>query len=223
MNYTLNRSKRKTLALYVRDWGVEARVPLHMPKAEVDRFVASKEKWIASKQAILAERNSQRESFALAYGDRLAYRGAEYPIAEKDGGRIGFDNERFYMPPGLGPDQIKLASVQIYRMLAKRDLTKKALDFAKQMSVMPSAVKVNNATARWGSCSAKKSLNFSWRLIMADDDVIDYVVVHELAHIIELNHSDRFWSIVEAVLPDFRERKSRLKELQDRQNREDWG
>lgn len=118
--------------------------------------------------------------------------------------------------------QIKSACVQIYRMLAKRDLTEKTLDFAKQMSVMPTAVKINNAKTRWGSCSSKKSLNFSWRLIMADDDVIDYVVVHELAHITEMNHSARFWSIVEGVLPDYRKRKTKLKELQRRLNGEDW-
>ncbi|MDR2568929.1 MAG: M48 family metallopeptidase, partial [Oscillospiraceae bacterium] len=74
----------------------------------------------------------------------------------------------------------------------------------------------------WGSCSAKKSLNFSWRLIMADEDVIDYVVVHELAHLIEMNHSVRFWAVVERVLPDYRERQKWLRELQRKLNVEDW-
>jgi hypothetical protein len=90
------------------------------------------------------------------------------------------------------------------------------------MSVTPIAVKINSAKTRWGSCSNKKSLNFSWRLIMADDDVIDYVVVHELAHLREMNHSPRFWAVVEAVLPDYRERKLKLRALQAKLNREDW-
>jgi predicted metal-dependent hydrolase len=107
-------------------------------------------------------------------------------------------------------------------MLAKQICTGKTLDFAKQMKVMPAAVKVNGATARWGSCSAKKSLNFSWRLVMADDAVIDYVVVHELAHITEMNHSARFWAIVAGMLPDYKERQKRLKELQRRLNAENW-
>jgi predicted metal-dependent hydrolase len=126
------------------------------------------------------------------------------------------------MPPGLPPEEIKAACVQVYRLLAKRDLTAKALEFAKKMGVMPSAVKINGATTRRGSCSAQKSLNFSWRLIMADDDVIDYVIVHELAHITEMNHSARFWALVEGVLPDYQSRRVKLKALQRRLSTEDW-
>jgi len=94
--------------------------------------------------------------------------------------------------------------------------------YAGLMSASPTAVKINGAKTRWGSCSAKKSLNFSWRLVMADDSVIDYVVVHELAHITEMNHSARFWAIVAGVLPDYKERQKQLKALQKRLNAEDW-
>ena len=222
VDYTLTRSKRKTVALYVREGGVEVRAPLQTPKAEIDRFVASKEKWISEKLSKSKERMDLRRSFSLAYGDYVTYRGKQYPIEARDGGHIGFDDLRFYMPPDLTPEQIKSACVRIYRMLAKRDLTIKTLDFAKRMSVMPSAVKINGATTRWGSCSAKKSLNFSWHLLMADDDVIDYVVVHELAHITEMNHSDQFWAIVSSIIPDYKERKTKLAQLQSRLGGEDW-
>ena len=220
--YTLTRSKRKTVAIYIRNGGAEVRAPLKMPKNDIDRFIVSKEKWIKSKLALSHERAEQRENFSLNYGDTVTYRGRQYPVVAKNGNRAGFDDEQFYMPPNLTTEQIKSACVQIYRMLAKRDLTERVLDFAKQMSVMPVAVKINGAKTRWGSCSSKKSLNFSWRLIMADDDVIDYVVVHELAHITEMNHSARFWAIVEKVLPDYRERRVSLKELQKRLKAEDW-
>jgi DNA repair photolyase/predicted metal-dependent hydrolase len=193
-----------------------------MSKADIDKFVASKERWILSKLSQLSERKVQRDNFTLTYGDTVTYSGKEYPVVAKDGERIGFDDERFYMPPNLSSEQIKSACVRIYRMLAKRDLTNKVLDYAKIMNVMPIAVKINNAKSRWGSCSGKKSLNFSWRLIMADNDVIDYVVVHELAHISQMNHSERFWAIVESVLPDYKTRQKRLKELQNRLNNEDW-
>ena len=126
------------------------------------------------------------------------------------------------MPPGLTPEQIKYGCVQIYRMIAKRELTTRTLDYAKRIAATPAAVKISNAKTRWGSCSARKCINYSWRLIMADDDVIDYVVVHELAHIIEMNHSKRFWTIVESILPDYKVRKPRLRELQLRLGGEDW-
>lgn len=222
IEYTLTRSNRKTIAIYIRDGGVEVRAPMKAPRHDIDRFVSLKEDWIAEKLALMSERQEQRENFSLAYGDCVLYLGKNYPVAAKDGNQVGFDDVRFYMPHGLTPEQIKYACIQIYRMLAKRDLTNKVLDFAKQMSVMPIAVKINDAKTRWGSCSGKKSLNFSWRLIMAEEALVDYVVVHELAHITEMNHSDRFWAVVERVLPDYSERRRQLKALQKRLSAEDW-
>jgi len=189
---------------------------------EIDRFVASKEKWIKSRLIRTQEQAVQRESFNIDYGDMILYRGKMYPIAQNAGNRAVFIDETFYVPPGLSPDEIKAACVKIYKKLAKLDINEKVQYFAGRLSVKPTAVKINSAKTRWGSCSAKKSLNFSWRLIMADDDVIDYVVVHELSHIIELNHSNRFWSIVSGILPDNKERQKRLKELQRKLLGENW-
>jgi predicted metal-dependent hydrolase len=222
IDYTLKRARRKTLALYIRDGGAEVRAPLRMPKRDIDKFVASHAQWIKDKLAASRERAEAREAFALRYGDDLALCGATYPIVALEGTRAGFDGERFYFPPGLTSERIKFACAQIYRQLAKSYLTERVLHFARAMRVAPTAVKVNGAKSRWGSCSTKKSLNFSWRLLMADAAVIDYVVVHELAHITEMNHSARFWAIVEAVLPDYRERRNRLKVLQRRLAHEDW-
>ena len=222
IEYTLTRSKRKTVALYIRKAGVEVRAPLKMPKRDIDKFVASKENWIKNKLTQVCERQEQRENFTLDYGSTVLYRGKQYPIAAKAGNRVGFDDTAFYMPPELTSEKIKAACVQVYRMLAKRDLTERTLDFAKRMGVTPTAVKINGAKTRWGSCSGKKNINFSWRLIMADDFVIDYVVVHELAHLTEMNHSAKFWAIVEGILPDYKVRQKRLKELQKKLNAEDW-
>ena len=222
MDYKLTRSKRKTVALYVRNGGVEVRAPLKMPKRDIDKFVASKEKWITDRLVKSKEQSEQREAFELNYGDTVLYRGKEYLITAKNGSHLGFDDTSFYMPPDLTSEQIKAACVQIYRMLTKRDLTGNTLDYAKRMNVTPTAVKINGANTRWGSCSAKKSINYSWRLIMADDVVIDYVVVHELAHLTEMNHSKKFWEIVKNILPDYKRRQARLKELQKKLNTENW-
>ena len=221
-DYTLTRSNRKTIGLYVREDGIEVRAPLKTQKAEIDRFVASNEKWLTNKLAVFSEQQKTRESFTLNYGDTIIYRNQEYVISAREGNRMGFDNTCFYMPENLNNEEIKYTCVDLYRRLAKRDLTKKVIYYSKIMGVVPTAVKISNAQTQWGSCSSKNSLNFSWRLIMADDDVIDYVVIHELAHIKELNHSDRFWAIVREMLPDYRERKERLKQLQRKLNNEDW-
>ena len=209
--YTLTRSKRKTITIYVRAGVVDVRAPLRIPKYEIDRFVASKEKWIKNRLAEADEKAGFRENFKLDYGDMIYFRGKAYPIAQKYGDRVAFVDETFYIPQDLSSDEIKTACIKIYKTLAKQVLNEKVQYYAERLFVKPSAVKINSAKTRWGSCSAKKSINFSWRLIMADDDVIDYVVVHELAHIIELNHSKRFWTIVQGILPDQKERQKRLK------------
>ena len=221
-NYTLTRQKRKTAVIYVRGGIVDVRAPLRMSKLAIDKFVAAHEKWITDKLAKSREQTERRAAFTLGYGDMLLYRGRQYPIVAEPGEEIGFDGAAFYMPPDLSSAQIKAACVRIYRILAERDLTSKALDLAKQMGAAPARVRVNSAKTRWGSCSAKKSINFSWRLITAPDDVIDYVVVHELAHLTQMNHSARFWAIVEGMLPDYRGRKAKLKQLQHRLGGEDW-
>jgi predicted metal-dependent hydrolase len=222
INYSLTRSKRKTVAIYIRHGAVEVRAPAKMPKHEIEKFINSKAKWIADKLAMTSEQAKQRESFCLTYGSMIQYRGKDCPIIAKEGEFIGFADGCFYMPPDLSRDDIKNAAIQLYRALAKRYITSRVATFAARMSAAPSAVKINGAKARWGSCSSSKSLNFSWRLIMADDEVIDYVVIHELAHMTEMNHSPRFWAIVESVLPDYKIRQKRLKELQKRLATESW-
>jgi predicted metal-dependent hydrolase len=223
-DYTLIRSKRKTIAIYVRNGEVEVRAPLKTSKNEIDKFVNSKQEWITKVLAQSNKNAEQRQNFNLDYNDTLTYRGRQYPIVSRNGNHIGFDEEngQFFIPPDLDSKQIKSTCVRIYKMLAKRDLTEKAIKLADRVGVVPTAVKVNSAKTLWGSCSAKRSINFSWRLIMADDDVIDYVVVHELVHIVEMSHSKRFWMLVERVYPDYRKRKLRLKELQKKLNVENW-
>ena len=222
MEYTLVRSKRKTVAIYIREGCVEVRAPLRMPQKNIDNFVNSKEKWIKDKLLKSSVESVERKKFSLNYGDPVLYRGDLYQIVMVTGKRPVFKNEQFCVPEGLNPDEIKNACITIYRKLANQDLIERVDYFSGIMSVTPKSIKINSAKTRWGSCSAKKNLNLSWLLIMADDGVIDYIVVHELAHLIELNHSKRFWAVVEKILPDYKKRQKRLKELQNRLNGEDW-
>ncbi|MCL2299342.1 MAG: M48 family metallopeptidase [Firmicutes bacterium] len=170
MDYTLVRTSRKTIAIYIRPGGlVELRAPLHCPKRDIDRFVAAKAGWIEEKRALMLARRR------------------------------------------IEPDPALEASL---RARAKEILPEKVAYFAQRMGVSPAQVKITGAKTRWGSCSGRGNLNFSWRLMLADDGAIDYVVVHELAHLREMNHSSRFWAVVEAAMPDYRQRRLRLKRLQ---------
>jgi len=222
VEYTLNRSKRKTLGIYIKDGGVEVRAPLKCPKFEIENFLKTKEAWITEKLHKSKKQVEMKKAFTLDYGNKILFRGAEYPIVERECTRIGFNGECFYCPPNLSHEHIKDICIKIYRNLAKNYITERVAVYAGQMGVTPAAVKINSATTRWGSCSSRKNLNFSWRLIMASDDVIDYVSVHELAHLLEMNHSNRFWAIVEKTLPDYQERQLELRKLRRKLNTEDW-
>ena len=226
MEYVLKRSKRKTIAIHIIGGAVEVRAPLKMPGRDIDSYVESKKQWIMGKLPRSCEQAEKKKAFNLDYGDKIALLGDEYAITARDGEfLVGFDGEVFYMPPGLNTAQIKYCCVKIYRNMAKKYLPWRVDAYAGQgqMCVKPTAVKISNAKKRWGSCSSKRSLNFSWRLMMADEDVADYVVVHELAHMLEMNHSKMFWDIVEEILPDYREREKRLRAFQDKLDGEDWG
>lgn len=223
MKYKLIRSKRSTIAIHIRkDATLEVRAPLKTSKADIDRFVMSKQDWITRHLAQMEQHVSNKAEFTIKYNDTVPMQGEEYPVVARDGNQAGFDGDCFFLPPGLAPGELKRVIIQVYRLVAKKLLTNKVIDYSKQMSVMPTAVKINGAKTRWGSCSGRNSINFSWRLVMADDEVIDYVVVHELAHIREHNHSEGFWRVVASVLPDYKERQKKLKELQKRLANEDW-
>jgi len=221
--YKLVRSRRKTVAIHItKNASVEVRAPLKMPKTDIDRFVLEKEKWIEKHLSLREQTNENKTSFTLNYGDKVMFCGKEYPIRAKDGTQAGFDGECFYMSPNFTPDYIKNIIVKIYKILAERIIKQKVIEYAKRMNVTPKSIRITSAKTRWGSCSGKNSINFSWRLIMADDDVIDYVVVHELAHIKEHNHSAKFWKVVEGVLPDYKDKQKKLKLLQKKLAVQNW-
>lgn len=223
--YTLIRSNRKTIAIHItKEATVEVRAPLKMAKGDIDGFVTEKSSWIDAHLTAMTERVAQREDFALTYGDTALYRGNPCPIVEREGKRIGFDDtaQTFYIPPDWESHQIQAALVAVYKLLAKRDIPQKVAHFASQMGLKPKGVKVNSAKTRWGSCSSGGSLNFSWRLIMASDAVIDYVVIHELSHMREMNHAPKFWAVVGQYCPDYQRRREDLKELQHILAVQDW-
>ncbi|MDR1160260.1 MAG: M48 family metallopeptidase, partial [Syntrophomonadaceae bacterium] len=201
---------------------LEVRAPLKASKAEIERFITAKEHWIQRSIRSSLERLEKKAQFRLAYGKYLTLRGAEYPIVPVDGSEAYWERDRFCFPRGLTPEQIKRRAAQLYRLLARDYLTVRAKELAGKMNVMPAMIKITSAKTRWGSCSARGNVNYSWRLIIAGDQAIDYVIVHELAHLKEMNHSGRFWAIVEAAFPDYREQHRELRLLQRRLEEEGW-
>ena len=223
MTYKLIRSNRKTMAIHItKDAQVEVRAPYKAKRKEIEQFLISKRDWVEKHLTRIAETHENRLNFELNYGESRPLMGREIPIIAREGNKVGFDGNCFYLPPDFPSDEVKIAVIGLYKQIAKQVLTDRTLVYAKGMGLTPSAVKVNSAKTRWGSCSNKGSINYSWRLIMAEEDIIDYVIVHELAHLSELNHSPRFWTIVESILPDYKKRQKKLKEFQKEIAHENW-
>lgn len=99
-----------------------------------------------------------------------------------------------------------------YRQAAKEYIPKRVAYYAQLLDVTYATISIRDQKTRWGSCSSKGNLSFSWRLILAPPKVLDYVVVHELCHRKEMNHSPRFWALVESMIPDYKTHRKWLKE-----------
>lgn len=218
MDYPIKRMKRKSITILVnRDGNVEVRAPLHVSRNLIEDFVRQKSGWIAAKQAQARARAKQRAAFAPEVGGTVSLLGRETPL--RSGPKAEYRDGVLYLREGC-PAKREIESA--CRVLAKQYLPERVQTFAAGMGVLPSAVRITSASTRFGSCSGKNSLNFTWKLIFAPPDLIDYVVVHELCHIRQHNHSVRFWAEVESVLPDYREREQRLKEFGRQLLLQDW-
>ena len=200
--YKIKYSVRRNITIKVnRDETVEVRAPHGTPAAFIDGFVSAHEGWVLNTLDKVKELNEKKGKPV----SRIFFLGEEYGV--KFGGKsVEFDGRKFKLP-----EENSRAYVAMWMRRSSESIFSERVEyFAEAMGVTPIAVKVTNARTRWGSCSSKGSINLSWRLIMARGELIDYVVVHELAHLSEMNHSDRFWKIVGQYMPDYRALRSEL-------------
>ena len=222
-DYTIKYSKRKTMGLYItKNAEIEVRVPHGTPQKVVADFVDQHQQWINTHHGAVAQQVAEREDFALRFGAKLLFLGHEFPLEPVEKPAFGFDGQHFYAYAQMSAEELRTSLVGVYRTLAKKVLSDIVEEMAKHMGLKPKAVKINAARSRWGSCSSAGNLNFSWYLVMAEEATIRYVVVHELAHLVEMNHSPNFWRIVEQVLPNYKVEREKLKILQKKLNVQCW-
>ena len=217
MDFEIIRSGRKTIAVEVTTEGeVLVRAPLRLARREVAAFVDRHRGWIARK---LAQAEAQRERQSprqFVQGESFPFLGEMIRLRLVEGAEyLRRDNGEFLLGADLVPRAPALFRTW-YRARAREILEERVERFARRMGVVVRGVRITDAKQRWGSCSPAGTLNFAWRLVMAPEGIIEYVIVHELAHLIEMNHSRRFWETVGRVLPDYAVRRAWLRKNEDR-------
>ena len=218
--YDLKRSRRRTVSIRVNeDASVEVRAPIGMSRKEIEAFLIQKQNWVNKKRALMQKHMADKQYFLSHAPKTLLFLGEEREV--RPGSKPAFDGWYFYLPEG-DFSELKPGLIRLYKHLAKGIIEERVKYFAEEMGVIPSKVRINSARTRWGSCSGKNSINFSWMLVMSGIPTIDYVVVHELAHIKEHNHSKVFWDVVRSVLPEYEISKAGLRILMKKLMGEDW-
>ena len=160
-----------------------------------------------------------KERFSVTDQDTLTVLGREYPVVY--GNQVHFNGTVFEIPQ-IPFSQIKPQVIAEYKRLAKEIITERVHYFSELTGWKAESVKIGSAKTRWGSCSGTNRLNFTWKLIFSDLNTIDYVVLHELAHTKEHNHSQRFWNLVAEYMPNYKEIRERLVAVQKKLMQENW-
>ncbi len=207
------RSKRKTFALIIQpDGALVVRAPKRATRAQVEQVVAEHADWIRKKQGEVAE---QRVS-PLRYkeGEKFSFLGKRYPLEIAPNPPEPLMLHRHFILSKAYQAQAEKLFEAWYRLQARAILPERVEHYAKKFGYTPVKVGITGARTRWGSCSSRGSLNFSWRLMLHRIEVVDYVVMHELAHLKHRNHSKDFWAEVERMCPDYKKWLKALKEPQ---------
>jgi len=220
LGYTLLRSRKrqKTICLQLKkDGRIIIQAPFSTPKQEIDDFFRSKEQWVR-KRLREREKNVREEIVPRIFqdGQTFFFMGACYPLqieaeSSHPPGRLLFDAQRFM----LRRDDVwqgREFFIAWYMEQAGIHLGERLNGFSRQLGLVPRDFRITSARSFWGSCSKADRLAFNWRLIMAPRPVIDYVIVHELQHLVEKNHSAAFWMRVARVIPDYGKQKRWLRE-----------
>jgi predicted metal-dependent hydrolase len=216
LNYKLVRSAaRKKLTITVeRDRAIIVHAPEGTSEEAVRRVVDAKRHWLLAKlrhpQKYQVRRHAPGKE--VVSGESAPYLGRDYRIevAETASGEIEFS--RFFVVPAAHQAKRREVLRDWYIARAKEKILARVEQHARELGVEFTVAKIVDNRYRWGSCTVKDNVNFNWRLIKAPMFVIDYVIVHELAHLIETNHTFRFWSIVRAKTPTMEKAKAWLKE-----------
>lgn len=214
IDLVLRRSARRSFALQVDHRGVRVAVPHGASQQAVDRFVLGHGQWLLAR---LAAREARPVPARVQFAE-----GAAFPlfgreaclslahVARRPTWRTAADGREILCLRNA--DDLPARLVQALRERALAWFRGRVEEYCFRLGVPVPVVRLSSARTRWGSCSRLSGIRLHWRLVHLEPALIDYVVAHEVAHLLEMNHSPRFWAVVETLFPDWRTARRRLRE-----------
>lgn len=218
IDYQVKRSHRSTADIIVeRDGSILVRVPKSLPDERIEDLIESKRYWIYKSLAEWRDLNSSRVKHDYRGGEGFVYLGRTYRLSLVAGQEkpLLLKNGWFCLQKQLVDqgdiESIKAAFRDYYIKKGQERINQRVIYFAPKVDVQPNGVSVKELGNRWATCSPSGKLGFNWKCMMAPLSIIDYIVVHELCHLRERDHTDAFWNEVDKVQPNFLERKEWLR------------
>ena len=205
--YTIVRARRKTMVVHVRHASMEVRVPLFVSDAQVKDFVNRHSQWILRKLEHKAGQESQR--LALTDGGSIYYKARTLTVRYITDSRddIVITEREFRIHGRRLSEETAARILQRWLLTQARILLPgrtQALANYLQVGTRLKEVVFRKTKTKWGHCTSSGRIQFNWLIMMAPDAVIDYMIAHEVSHLLHMNHSKRFWNLVESVCPDYR-------------------
>lgn len=198
--------RRKTADIRVEGGAVSIVVPFDTDDSRIDQLLLAKRSWIREKMALQYEQ-APASGKQFVSGEAFPYLGRNYrlkvvpasfaPVKLLQGRLV------VQVPQGSPPHMVRNALVRWYKRQAALKLQEKVARYAPLVGVSPKGVNIKTFKSRWGSCTARGELEFNWLIMLAPNSMVDYVVVHELCHLLHHDHSPEFWREVQRVLPDY--------------------
>lgn len=212
IEYQIKYSNRKTLNISVeRDRSIIVRAPHYLTADKINKIVQSKRQWIREKLKHAQKYPLVSESKEFVSGETLMYLGKNYQLLVVDEETEGIEfDQRFKISKANQPKANELFK-KWYLKQALIKIEPLATKYAKSLGVQYNQFKSSEMKYRWGSCTPANNIIFNWRIIKAPMYVLEYLVAHELVHLIENNHTPRFWNILSIQVPNYEKAKNWLK------------
>ncbi|GAV19812.1 hypothetical protein MMIC_P0770 [Mariprofundus micogutta] len=209
----VRKTNRKTTSIIIKaNNEIEVRAPTRMPQQLIERFVQSKHAWIEKKLLFNRDHRTEYIPKSFTHGELFLLLGRTYRLKLETGKRsVQTEADKLLVShPSPQPENLRRQLTRWYRQQAEITFTQRSRIISELIGKQAKSIGIKAYKSRWGSCHADGRIYYNWRLIMAPEWVIDYVVVHELCHLIHHNHSKAYWQLVESIAPDFRKAKSWL-------------